>query len=292
MTITLNRRTAAKCSIVAVVAISLLLATTSAAPQSTHRVGSASAAAVHALKQMLTLGALSPGHRVPGIRANRVGGLTNVSYYNWSGYADDNTGGNTYTKVSGTWKEPTVTCPATETRVAVFWVGLDGFNNGTVEQDGTMAQCFEGTVSYYTWWEMYPSNSIQVVGTSVQPGDSVVSTVTFASGQYTLKVTDSTTPANSFTKTATCGSGLTCSNASAEWVAETPSYARGDSPWPSYSTWKVSEAKTTSAGTSGSISAFPDDDITIVGIGNVPLGKTSVLSDGGKEFNVKWLYAW
>jgi len=51
---------------------------------------------------------------------------------------------------------------------------FDGFNNGTVEQAGTAATCSYGadpTPSYYAWWEMYPTNNIQVAPLNVSPGD-------------------------------------------------------------------------------------------------------------------------
>ena len=105
------------------------------------------------------------------VRVNRPGvsGLTQVSSTNWAGYADDNTAGNTYTSLSGNWTEPTGTCTSA-TSLAVFWVGIDGFTSGSVEQDGTLIECSGGRVFYFTWWEMFPTNSIQVVGSSVRPG--------------------------------------------------------------------------------------------------------------------------
>lgn len=45
-------------------------------------------------------------------------------------------------------------------------MGLDGFDNQTVEQDGTLAYCFEGAAYYFTWWEMFPGGSV-TVGSSV-----------------------------------------------------------------------------------------------------------------------------
>ena len=121
------------------------------------------------------------GHSRPGRHpSTSVHGLKQVTFDNWSGYADDNSTGKTYTAVSGAWKQPTITCPKNEDELAVWWVGLDGFNNGTVEQDGTMAWCFKGTPAYYTWWEMFPTNSIQIVGSSVKPGDTIAASVNFA----------------------------------------------------------------------------------------------------------------
>jgi hypothetical protein len=253
------------------------------------------------LKRAAALAAhLLPGQRVPNSPEIPSGTTEDVSYYNWSGYADDNSAGATYTHVAGKWVQPTVKCLSTEDETAVFWVGLDGFSDSTVEQDGTEAYCQNGTASYYTWWEMYPTNDIEVVGSSVQPGDAISSSVNFANGKYTLAVTDTTNPSNSFSVSEKCGSGLTCANASAEWIAETPGYARGDSPWPSYGKWTVSSASVTSStggmvpdtSSSGVISSFPDDQITIVGNRSEPLATTGSLTTSGAGFPVTWAYTW
>src|SRR5215472_14576756 len=132
------------------------------------------AAAIATLKQ-LKIGDPGTNHAVGhGVKVN---GLTQVNSLNWSGYADDNTAGNTYSSVTGNWSEPAVTCPSHGTQDAVFWVGIDGFTSGTVEQDGTLAECSRGSAFYFTWWEMFPANSIQVVGSSVSPGDAISSSV-------------------------------------------------------------------------------------------------------------------
>ena len=103
---------------------------------------------------------------------------------------------------------------------SVFWVGIDGFSNGTVEQDGTDAYCHGSQGPYYdTWWEHYPTNNIQEVGTSVEPGDKIHSSVVRSGTKYTVKVTDSTNTADSFTKTFSC-SATSCKDTSAEWIAK------------------------------------------------------------------------
>jgi hypothetical protein len=222
-------------------------------------------------------------------RVSRTGGGAMRYSSNWSGYADDNTTGRTYTAVKGSWIEPTATCNSMEDQFAVFWVGLDGWNSSTVEQDGTATQCYEGTLYQYTWWEMYPANEIQAVASSVQPGDHITASVTFSSGAYHLKVTDATHTANSFTVTETCGSGLTCGNASAEWVAEAPGGSRGEFPLEQYTAWKVTGASATSAGTAGSISAFPDDQIGMLDSGgNYLLASAGKLNSTGTSFTDTW----
>lgn len=280
---------------VVVVGIAAVVGSTSA---SSPRVATASrapaassAGATAALLSFLKTHGTGLAQRAPG-STPKGAGLTSEGSYNWSGYVDDNSTGNTYTLASGTWTEPAVTCPTTEDQMAVFWVGLDGWTSATVEQDGTLVWCSNGAAHYYTWWEMYPTNNIQIVGSTVAPGDKIVASVTFAAGKYTLKVTDSTTPANSFTKSETCGSGLTCSNADAEWIGETPGTARGYWPLPNFKLWKVTGAKTKSGTTTGAISAFPDDQITLVGIDGQALATPGALNSLGNSFTDTWGYSY
>jgi hypothetical protein len=237
----------------------------------------AAAAAALAVIKQLSIGQPGTMHRVAG-QYTRVQGLTQVRSTNWSGYADDNTGGNTYTTVTGNWTEPAVTCTS-KTSYAAFWVGIDGFTSGTVEQDGTLAQCSHGSAFYYTWWEMYPSNAIQVVGSSVSPGDSISASVMRSGSTYTLKVTDSTHSANSFTTTQSCS----CTNTSAEWIAEAPSSGR-ILPLANFGTWTVSGATVDN----GVISSFPDDEITMVNNSGGVKAQPGPLNGSGNGFSVTW----
>src|SRR5215467_10329831 len=68
---------------------------------------------------------------------------------NWSGYAV--TGANV-TDVQGSWIVPTVLCPG-GSQYSSFWVGIDGFNSGSVEQTGTDSDCQNGVPTYYAWFE-------------------------------------------------------------------------------------------------------------------------------------------
>src|SRR5579875_3405962 len=82
-----------------------------------------------------------------------------------------------YTKVSSTFTQPAITCDASmkgKYQVAVFWDGIDGLTDARVEQAGTEAYCYGGQGPYYTtWWEEFPVNAIQVVGTTVKAGDKI-----------------------------------------------------------------------------------------------------------------------
>jgi Peptidase A4 family len=178
-----------------------------------------------------------------------------VASFNWSGYADAATNSiPAFSSVSAKWKTPTLSCTAQDSLTSE-WVGLDGFNSSTVEQDGTLGWCFLGFATYYTWWEMFPAGTV-TVGTTLMPGDVISASVSRSGTTYTLSVQDSTNPANSFTRFASCS--VQCLDASAEWIAERPAFSTtGIAPLARYGTWKVTNAQETYHGATGGISAAP-----------------------------------
>ncbi|HEY1624495.1 MAG TPA: G1 family glutamic endopeptidase [Streptosporangiaceae bacterium] len=138
---------------------------------------------------------------------------------NWSGYAV--AGKKAYNYVTSSWVVPTLTCPGIADQWSSEWVGLDGYNDQTVEQDGTDAFCAgtgDTTPKYEAWYEMFPAGSVNLF--KVNPGDIIDATVAYSdtTGAFTLTVSDLTT-GKSGTDTATCS---TCARASAEWIIERP----------------------------------------------------------------------
>jgi Peptidase A4 family len=136
---------------------------------------------------------------------------------NWSGYAA--TSGKKFNYVHSTFVQPAITCPGVKNEWTSNWVGLDGFDNATVEQDGTFAHCGGSqstTPVYKAWYEMYPAGSVNVF--TVHPGDVIDTAVSYAQGQFTLTVSDLTT-GKSASDVAACA---TCQRASAEWIIERP----------------------------------------------------------------------
>ncbi len=213
-------------------------------------------------------------------------GTTSVGSYNWSGYADSSTTANTFTGVSATWRQPATQC-SPEQELTAYWVGLDGYSNATVEQDGTLAYCFEGVAYYYTWWEMYPGASV-TVGSTVQPGDVIAASVERRGTSYTLALRDYTNPANSFSTVQSC---TTCTNESAEWIAERPAFPIGITPLAYFRNWTPVGAVQTSSGAKGPISAGPNPtQITMFDATQTyPLDKVSGLTAGGSSFVAHWL---
>jgi hypothetical protein len=158
-------------------------------------------------------------------------------------------------------------------------------SSNSVEQDGTLAECYHGTAHYYTWWEMYPTNAIQTVGSTVRPGDSISASVVRSGTSYTLSITDSTHPASSFTTTQTCSN---CANSSAEWIAEAPSNGGHILPLADFVFWTESGATVVSGSKSGGISTFLDDELTMVdNTGNIK-AQPGPLNGSGNGFTVTW----
>ncbi|MEV6824502.1 G1 family glutamic endopeptidase [Amycolatopsis sp. NPDC051102] len=166
-------------------------------------------------------GAAQHTHLLGGHSPSVAGPLVNATSRNWAGYAITSlsTPAATFTHVHGSWTQRPVTCPTSDAW-AVFWVGFDGWTNGTVEQGGSSARCVNSTPVYQLWWEMFPTNAIQPVLT-INAGDSVSADVTYnaATAQFTITVADATQH-TSFTTTQTCAATLVCSRSSADWVVE------------------------------------------------------------------------
>ena len=231
--------------------------------------------------------ASTPLHLRPINVVHRVRGASTST--NWAGYAST---GTTFKAVKGKWVEPAVNCSAAANGIVAFWVGLDGFTSSTVEQDGTIAICSSGVPSYYDWWEMYPTESVQIVAV-INPGDSISGSVKLKGSTYVLKVTDATTPSASFTERQTCSG--TCQRTSAEWISEAPCCV-GSSvyPMPNFGTIKFKGASaTSSAGHAGAINdpTWAANSITMINGSSQTKVSTSALNGAGNSFTNTWVRA-
>jgi hypothetical protein len=277
-------RLLARALLASVPALALALAFGPAAGASTAQAAAASpsaraAAAARTALEHLDVGQHGADHRVSG-HVQKLKGLTQVQSGNWSGYADTGSG---YSTVTGKWTEPSASCTSTES-LAAFWVGIDGYSSSSVEQDGTLIECYGGTAYYYTWWEMYPTNDIQVVGDTLRPGDSISASVVRSGTSYTLAVTDSSRSGDSFSTKQSCS----CANSSAEWIAEAPSGSSGVEPLSHFSTFSLTSATVKTTSTSGTISTFTDDEITMVDSSGRVEAQPGALNGSGNAFNVTW----
>jgi hypothetical protein len=219
-------------------------------------------------------------------QAHAVKNVTATGSFNWSGYADTSATHQEFTKVSGAWTTPSVTCSA-EDQITSNWVGLDGFNSGTAEQLGTISWCFQNTPTYFTWYAMYPKGTTKV-GTTLKAGDKISASVTRTGTSYALKLTDSTTSGNNISVTKTCALA-TCKDTSAEWVSERPSFSIGIAPQAHYNAFKLTSGAQTSSGKAGTIGTGPGvNSITMVdATATYNLNTVSALT-GGNSFGTTW----
>ncbi len=88
---------------------------------------------------------------------------------------------NSVTAVYGTWVVPSVSAPSnpkTET-YSSLWIGIDGYNNATVEQIGTAHEWKNGKVVHYAWFEMYPNAAFELSGFPLIPGDIISASIEY-----------------------------------------------------------------------------------------------------------------
>jgi hypothetical protein len=170
-----------------------------------------------------------PNQNAP-MRLHRIAPDATVESTNWSGYAVT---GSDFTDAEGSWIQPKADCSATPNSYAAFWVGIDGYSDTTVEQTGTLIECIGTTAEYYSWWEFYPLNSIQIIsGFKVSPGNKIDASVTYNGTEFTVTLRNETT-GKSFTHS---GKVSGAKRASAEWIAEAPASSTGILPFSDFGT--------------------------------------------------------
>ncbi len=209
-----------------------------------------------------------------------------VTSTNWSGYAVTGPSGST-SDAKGSWIVPAIQGACTSTnQYSSFWVGIDGYNSGTVEQTGTDSDCQGGSPVYYAWYEFYPKPSFLINGLTVHPGDHMTAEASSSGRSFVVTITDTTTGA-SFTKSARVNSAQ---RSSAEWIAEAPS-SGGVLPLANFGTVSFSSCDATISGTTGTIGSFGSNvhQITMVTSGGATKASPSALSGSGDSFSVRWV---
>jgi len=229
---------------------------------------------------------------------------------NWSGYAVPlGTRGvsDIFSDVQGTWTVPTVTGNKRSTTYSSTWVGLDGYDNGTVEQIGTEQDWTGGGQQNYVWFEMYPSGAYEIEGFPVDPGDSISVQVQYV-GQSNVQMgrrrsveesifqltifqltIRNTTKNVSFSVPTSYTTVTSAARTSAEWVAEAPS-SEEILPLADFGTVSFSGCNATSTGSRGkpeAISFWPYDPLTMIDPSGGQATPSSLL-DNGTAFSVSW----
>jgi hypothetical protein len=144
---------------------------------------------------------------------------------NWAGYAVHGTGVS-FHQVSGSWKQPGVSCSGAKHTFSAFWVGMGGYSMSStaLEQIGTEADCnSQGAPVMSAWYEYLPY--AVPISMSLRAGDTMSASVVVSGHRVTLTLTD-VTRGHTFSKILTVGN---VDVSSAEWIVEAPSQCFGQS---------------------------------------------------------------
>jgi hypothetical protein len=245
------------------------------------------------------IGAATGKHRLAGAQApgRHAGGTPYGSFdtFNWDGYVATNT--SSFNAVSATYTVPTAHCDSAqpEDEWAAFWVGLDGFGSGTVEQDGVSAFCNgNGQAFYSAWWDMAPAFPTTVF--NVKPGDTIRASVTYdtSAGEFDFLI-DDVTSGQSLSAASACETGQgSCARSSAEVISE-DAFGGDDIDGlyflPAYNSVAYSNVSVTdSSGHTGSLTdpAWTANSVRQVSSQGVTKQTASALSSDGASFGTTW----
>lgn len=208
---------------------------------------------------------------------------------NWAGYVASTNGGSNFSRVSGSWVQPSANASAGD-GYSAFWVGLGGSGQSqsqSLEQIGTQADVTGGQTVYYAWYELVPSAPVKL-SLAIHPGDHIAASVSVSGSNVTVSLSDQTTGA-SYTNTLQMSNPDT---SSAEWIAEAPSAADGQGglqplPLSDFGTVNFLSASATAAGHTGSISdpSWTDQAVALTGA-STTAAQPSSLASNGSSFSV------
>ena len=207
--------------------------------------------------------------------------INNRTSTNWSGYVVEyphltSSQSDVSYDIKGTWIVPFIE-ESSPVAYCSIWVGIDGYNSGTVEQIGT-EQDSDGT--YYAWYEMYPNPSHFISSVPIEPGDLIFAEVKcHGKSSFTLTIKNLTTD-KSFTITKE-SSAAECT--SAEWIVEAP-WSGGILPLADFGTVVISGA---SALVNGSIQSFYCLDM-IISLVSPTIKADAMPTNDSSDISVVW----
>jgi hypothetical protein len=212
--------------------------------------------------------------------------------YNWSGYVATEA---TFSSVTGSWSVPAVTCSPGETSDSAQWVGIDGAQDSTVEQDGSQSDCNAGSPSYGAWYEMYGDPDVNG-GASVQlpetvlPGDVMNASVSLSGSTWVLAIADTTRPWTVQVPIASPSPAPLQS--SAEWIVERPQVGNSLASLPDFGVAAFSAATADGDGQTGPIASFFSAPVEMISTNGSPvLAAPGALNTTGNGFSDTWYAA-
>ena len=194
--------------------------------------------------------------------------------------------------------------PSTDTSgnsYAAFWVGIDGFNDKTVEQTGILAEPsgfgHNSKTIYYVWYEFYPAAPVYASFTAAA-GDYVYANVTYDGGSNFSTFIKVTTSSGSLVGTFSGHAAVNgAQDDSAEWIAEAPSSSSGILPLANFGTadygYDYTGINMTNYATINNITyspmgSFSPTEIIMVNKQGQPEATPSAISGDGTSFTITY----
>jgi Peptidase A4 family len=126
--------------------------------------------------------------------AAAIKGATQVGSTNWSGYAQSVSTKNKFKAVKDFWTVPTVNTSKSGDQYSSDWVGIGGFSDQTLVQDGTEGDNIGGKAHYDAWTEILPAAEVVISGLTIHAGDKMEGLVQeTATNTWKMTVFDLTT---------------------------------------------------------------------------------------------------
>jgi len=211
---------------------------------------------------------------------------------NWSGYVAS---GGTFTSITGSWTQPSVSCSGKAAQYSTFWIGMDGFepgDKGHVEQVGTDSDCTAGdkkrasAAYYFAWWDIYPENFQTFPSSScpVSAGDSLTADVSVSNGEVSFSISDSTQGWR-----CTASQTLSPPALSAEWIVEAPTLSGTRVVLPLANFGSVDFTSATANSTQ--LSSLSSVAITMESAKGATKASVSPLGSDGQSFSVTWVHS-
>jgi len=205
--------------------------------------------------------------------------------------------GTIYTRVSGTWKVPAVTCGRGDAgAVSRVWVGIGGYTTDLVIRAGTASNCDRsGRPSYAAWFDFGSTPDPQpAVRQTVAPGDTITATVNIVTQHLVRFELENHTRHWSFHRDAP---HRVVDVSSAEWLVSAPSdcSSSGCSQPPLANFHLVRMSKLTAIGNGYTGNLF-DGYWTVTPLRLVPphsAGKAGAkpgpVANDGNSFGISWI---
>jgi Peptidase A4 family len=208
----------------------------------------------------------------------------------------------TFTSVTGTWKQPKVSCAEAPATYSGVWVGIGGFRRSAdaLEQIGTAAGCDKtGRPVYYAWYELVPAPAV-TIKLKIAPGDTITTSVNVDGTSVLLQIKNRTRRTSFTRQLTTAAPDLS----SAEWIVEAPSGCTAEGscrtlPLANFGSVGFTKIAaignahpgtvTDAAWTASQIHLVPDVPIQQDGaLGSRSGAKTAAITPDGRSFTVTW----